>query len=181
MADGGRICGLIADKEVTNSSDNFTKENVSISSSDEESILFVFERSFNIENVVLDCRNVQTGILVKSGTLRLSNCILVGDGKTSTQQGIICHKGTSVILEKCIVERFATGVTVLNEALLQLQNSKVFSCKTGIDLSVHSKCHFDNSKIIDSLNNGIHVSTVFKPQNIKTRYTILNNLRDWDK
>ncbi|XP_011200342.2 protein nessun dorma [Bactrocera dorsalis] len=182
MADGGRLCGLTTDKEkFTNSSDYFTKENVSISSSDEESVLFVFERSFTIENIVLDCRNVQTGILVKSGTLCLRNCILIGDGKTSTQQGIICHKGTSVILEKCIVERFATGVTVMNESLLQLKHTNVLNCKIGIDLSVHSKCHFDNSKITNSLNNAVHVSTVFKPQNLNARYTVLNHLEEWEK
>ncbi|XP_012155181.1 protein nessun dorma isoform X2 [Ceratitis capitata] len=181
MVDGGKICGISIKKQtLSNSSDYFSKENIIISSSDDESTLFVFDSSFVLENVVLDCRNVQAGILIKSGTVCLRNCILVGNGKASTQQGIICNKAASVILEECTVERFATGISVMNEALLHLRNSNVLNCKIGIDWSNNSKSHFNNSKIINATINGIRAAAVFKHQNSKSKCTILNHLQEWE-
>ncbi|XP_054744668.1 protein nessun dorma [Anastrepha obliqua] len=180
MNESGKISGLqVAKQKLTSSLDYFSKENVIISSLDDESTLFVFDGSFTLENIVLDCCNVRSGILVKSGTVCLRNCVLIGDGKTSTQQGIICNSGSSVILEECIIERFATGITVLDQAVLHLNNTSVINCQIGTDLSINSNSHFNHSKITNSQKYGIYVATDFKEQNIKTSHKILSSLKEW--
>lgn len=53
-----------------------------------ENVLFCFDGDYTIENVILDCRRVRFGILVKSGTVTLKNCHLIGDRSSSTGVGI---------------------------------------------------------------------------------------------
>ncbi|XP_067621875.1 protein nessun dorma [Eurosta solidaginis] len=180
MHDGGKISGIqVAKGNFKKSLDASSNENVIISSSDDESILFVFDGSFVLENIVIDCRNVCSGILIKCGTVCLRNCLIIGDGKTSTQQGIICNTGASVTLEECTVQDFATGITVMDDATLQLNNSKVINCKVGIDLTIHAKSHFNQSKIINSHLNGINAVTMFNEQHEKSRYTTLYRFNEW--
>ncbi|XP_017476218.1 PREDICTED: SHC SH2 domain-binding protein 1 homolog B [Rhagoletis zephyria] len=180
MNEDAKISGIKVAGEKLSTQDYFSKANVVISSSDDDSILFVFDGSFTLENVVMDCRKVRTGIVAKNGTVYIRNCTLIGDGKTSTQQGIICNRGASIILDECTVERFATGIIVMDEAELRLNNSKVINCKIGIDLSTISKSHFNHSKITNSQNNGIYVDTAFEGQNHKSKSTILCTLKEWE-
>lgn len=61
-----------------------------IQSRDEEQFLFVCEGDFKFENLTLDCRNVEVGIVVKNrATVTLKNCHIIGSKNASTHQGIL--------------------------------------------------------------------------------------------
>lgn len=51
-------------------------------------VFLCFNGDYTIENVILDCRSVRFGILIKSGSVTLKNCQLIGDRSSSTGIGI---------------------------------------------------------------------------------------------
>lgn len=53
-----------------------------------ENAFLFFSGDYTIENVILDCRQVRCGIFIKSGTITLKNCHLIGDRSSSTAIGI---------------------------------------------------------------------------------------------
>lgn len=67
-----------------------------IASKSEDQQLFVCG-SYQFENLTLDCRNVDIGLLVRSSaSVSLKNCEIVGGKQTSTHQGI-CVRGRMMI------------------------------------------------------------------------------------
>lgn len=54
---------------------------------DDDSVLLVVDGDFSIEHMTVDCRNVRTGLLLRNGNVRLRNCTIVGDAKSSTKIG----------------------------------------------------------------------------------------------
>lgn len=59
-----------------------------LTTTEAENVFLCFNGDYTIENVILDCRQARFGILIKSGTVTLKNCQLVGDGLSSTGVGI---------------------------------------------------------------------------------------------
>ncbi|XP_001356105.3 protein nessun dorma [Drosophila pseudoobscura] len=126
-----------------------------VCSSDEESTLLVIDGNYTLSHLVLDCRHVRRGILLRSGTLTVRGCRLLGDGNASTQEGIVCMPNASVEMRGCIIENFAVGISMRPRSSAELGNVQVKSCNTGVELldktvSLNlqgSKCSFDNCKI----------------------------------
>lgn len=58
-------------------------------SCDDDSILLVFDGDFVLENLLIDCRNVRRGMLMRKGNITLRNCTLLGDPTSTTRQGIV--------------------------------------------------------------------------------------------
>jgi hypothetical protein len=93
LNDGGAIKAIASDTFYNQTYPNKnaldpTKDAVIISH-DDDSILLTFDGDFVLENVVLDCRNVRMGLVIKSGLVKLVNCLIVGDDSTSTKQGFV--------------------------------------------------------------------------------------------
>lgn len=53
-----------------------------------ENVFLCFNGDYTMENIILDCRQVRFGILIKAGTLTLKNCHLIGDRTSYTGVGI---------------------------------------------------------------------------------------------
>lgn len=60
-----------------------------IMAKDFENILFTMTGNLEIKNVILDCRKVRTGILIREGSIYFENCTFVGDKSSSTSTAII--------------------------------------------------------------------------------------------
>lgn len=60
-----------------------------IKSMNDDSILLTLDGDYMLENIVLDCHNVRTGLLIKNGNIILKNCVIIGDVNSSTKQGIV--------------------------------------------------------------------------------------------
>lgn len=60
-----------------------------IMAKDFENILLTLAGNLKIKNVVLDCRKVRTGILIRDGSVHFENCTFVGDKTSTTSTAII--------------------------------------------------------------------------------------------
>jgi hypothetical protein len=103
LNDGGAIKAIASDTFYNQTHPNKnaldpTKDAV-IMSHDDDSILLTFDGDFVLENVILDCHNVRMGLVIKSGRVKLVNCLIVGDDSTSTKQGLVIFGKFYGILE----------------------------------------------------------------------------------
>lgn len=79
--------GAIRGVSVAN--DTSPTEDICIESMEDDSVLFVINENFQLENVTLDCRKVRTGLLLRNGDLTLKNCTLIGDEKSNPSNGFV--------------------------------------------------------------------------------------------
>lgn len=54
-----------------------------------ENILLTLAGNVTIKNVILDCRKVRTGILIREGSVQFQNCTFIGDKSSTTTTAII--------------------------------------------------------------------------------------------
>lgn len=59
-----------------------------LASKESENVFVCFNGDYTIENLILDCRQVRFGVLIKGGIVTLKNCHLIGDRSSSTGIGI---------------------------------------------------------------------------------------------
>lgn len=167
LNDNGRIRGLVADEEIVAADqDNLAKVPV-ICSSDEDSTLLVIDGDYTLSHLVLDCRQVRRGILLRDGTLTLSNCRLLGDGRSSTQEAIVCMPQAQLDLKDCLLENFSVGISMHSKTSAEFSNVTIRKCNTGLELLDQtsklklqdSDCKFDTCKL-GILADGINLPNV---------------------
>lgn len=122
---------------------------VRIYSALENSSLFVFDGDFTLDNIEFDCKNILAGIIVKHGILKMKNCRLIGNGKSSVQQGIMASGDATIYMEKCVIKNFATGIILNDNSSLTFKDSFITNCDKGIEMSKYAKTKFSKS----SFNN----------------------------
>ncbi|KMY91132.1 protein nessun dorma [Drosophila simulans] len=151
LNDNGSLRGLTQPEAILSPAADLSLLPV-VCSSDEDSTLLVIDGDYTLSELVLDCRHVRRGILLRNGTLTMRGCRLLGDGSSSTQEGIVCMPGASVELKSCLIENFAVGLSMRPKSSAELGSVQFKTCKTGLELleksaSVNlqgSKCSFEN-------------------------------------
>nr|XP_016924649.1 protein nessun dorma [Drosophila suzukii] len=151
LNDSGSMSGLVQPEAILTPAADLSQLPV-VCSSDEDSTLLVIDGDYTLSQLVLDCRHVRRGILLRNGTLTMRGCRLLGDGSSSTQEGIVCMPGASVELKSCIIENFSVGISMRPRSCVELGSVQFKNCKTGLELldktvSVNlqgSKCSFDS-------------------------------------
>jgi len=151
LNDSGIMSGLVQPEAILTPAADLSQLPV-VCSSDEDSTLLVIDGDYTLSQLVLDCRHVRRGILLRNGTLTMRGCRLLGDGSSSTQEGIVCMPGASVELKSCIIENFSVGISMRPRSCVELGSVQFKNCKTGLELldktaSVNlqgSKCSFDS-------------------------------------
>ncbi|XP_016924649.3 protein nessun dorma [Drosophila suzukii] len=151
LNDSGSMSGLVQPEAILTPTADLSQLPV-VCSSDEDSTLLVIDGDYTLSQLVLDCRHVRRGILLRNGTLTMRGCRLLGDGSSSTQEGIVCMPGASVELKSCIIENFSVGISMRPRSCVELGGVQFKNCKTGLELldktaSVNlqgSKCSFDS-------------------------------------
>uniref|UniRef100_A0A1A9WEX0 Uncharacterized protein n=1 Tax=Glossina brevipalpis TaxID=37001 RepID=A0A1A9WEX0_9MUSC len=131
------------------------EKTVTLYSRDGDESLLIFNGNFSLVNVVIDCKNISTGIIVKSGSITLTNCKLLGKRTSSIQQGILCYDHSNLKLERCLIEDFGTGIMLQNNSSIILNNSSVSNCYVGLDMSEYAQAQFIAANILNSEKSGI--------------------------
>ncbi|XP_062131093.1 protein nessun dorma [Drosophila sulfurigaster albostrigata] len=164
LNDNGSIKGLIAAEAIIASNPELAKLPV-VCSSDEDSTLMVINGDYTLSNLVLDCRHVRRGILLRFGTLTIRSCRILGDGSSSTQEAIVCMPQAKLKLENCVVENFAVGISLRSETSADLSKMTIRKCKTGLELlDQTSKLILrDNNCIFDTCKLGILADGIALP------------------
>ncbi|KAL7030399.1 hypothetical protein ACKWTF_006641 [Chironomus riparius] len=151
------FCGVEKLEQHLNHIDN-DNDYSTLCSADKAAMLFVIDGDMKFENLIIDCRNVKTGFLVKTGSVVLKNCLILGlESKESTiSEGFNISGDSSVIFENCVIKHFATALNVDDMTKIEFNNSRIENCNLGIDiLGDNVKIDFKDSSIIDFATYGI--------------------------
>lgn len=151
-------------------------EEVILKTPDDESILLMLDGHYKLSNVTLDCSNVRNGIVLKKGNVIIDSCHILGDGKSSTQQGILCNGNSKLLLKNSTVKSFATGIVTKNSSELMIKGSTLKNCRVGIEATDGNTLALENCKFINCYEYGISCETSL----IKSKQ-LFENLSDIEK
>uniref|UniRef100_A0A1Q3EXJ2 Uncharacterized protein n=1 Tax=Culex tarsalis TaxID=7177 RepID=A0A1Q3EXJ2_CULTA len=126
-----------------------------VSSKDDDSILLTIDGDYCFENIMLDCANVRTGVLVKRGNVTFKNCCLVGDPKSTTKQGVVIFGNSTVRFENTVIRHFSTGVYSNQNCTIALANSTVQFCTNGLEVLRAGQIVFANAQINGCKSYGV--------------------------
>ncbi|KAF2904720.1 hypothetical protein ILUMI_01457 [Ignelater luminosus] len=124
LGEGGAVKGL------------YSKQDTVIATTNND-IMLDCNGDVTLENLTVDVTS-QCGILVRSGTVTMNNCKIMGDGKSSTHQGIIVLAGGRLNMINCDISQFYTAIVGNSGSSITLQNCEVFNVSVG--LRVYDKC-----------------------------------------
>ncbi|XP_055600450.1 protein nessun dorma isoform X2 [Uranotaenia lowii] len=126
-----------------------------ISSKDDDSILLTVDGNYCFENVLLDCRNVRTGVLIKRGNVSFKNCYLIGDPASTTKQGIVVFGNSTISLENCIIKDFSTGIYSNHNCNIHLTGTNIQNCYNGIEVLTGCTVAFIATRIQNCKSYGV--------------------------
>lgn len=118
-----------------------------VRSKDDDSVLLTIDGDYCFENIVLDCTNVRTGVLIKQGNVTFKNCCLLGDAKSSTKQGIVAFGNSTISLDNCVLKDFSTGIYANDNCQIHLKDSIILDCINGIDILGGGQASFHSTDI----------------------------------
>ncbi|XP_058792617.1 protein nessun dorma [Phymastichus coffea] len=104
-----------------------------------------------LENITVELRTIQTGIIVRKGLLKLNNCYIVVRNQSIIKLGIVILPGARLIAHNTYFIGLGTGIVVSNSAETILSECSFDNCVEGLELNHKSKlsansCSFTNCK-----------------------------------
>lgn len=135
------------------------RNKIVLSSKIEDVMLDFIGETVLIENITIDARNAQCAILVRSGKGILKNCRIIGDGFSSTHQGIIVLASAVVEIIDCEITGFCTSIVGNSGSTISLQNTEIHNVSYG--MKIYDKCvaNVKKSTFRDCQEYGIVVET----------------------
>ena len=91
-----------------------------------------------LENITIQATSPQCAIIVRGGQLTLKNCKLIGDGRSSTHQGIIVLNGGNLEIIDSDISSFCTAIVGNSGANISIENSEIYNCNFG--LKIYDNC-----------------------------------------
>lgn len=138
------------------STENLGKNYSVISANDNDSLMLAVDGDLHLENLVIDCDIVKTGILIKNGNVTIKNCLIYGDLKSSITEGLSILNEAVVTIENSVVTSFALGISVNDSAKVILKDCLITNCCNSLQ-SNNGKCEIvlDNSSVVNSKEFGV--------------------------
>lgn len=112
-----------------------------------------------IENVTIDAKSAQCAVLIRRGTGVLKNCKIIGDGSSSTHQGIIVLDGAELRMVDCDVSGFHTSIIGNSGSKIVIENCNIHNSEIGIKLFDNSVVNLSKVNIHDCHSYGIVLET----------------------
>lgn len=121
-----------------------------IRASDLSSMLFAISGDIKFKNLVIDCRNVSIGFIIKNGSVTFENCLIYGLKSSSGAEAFNLSGECSLRLENCVISQFGTAFDV-SSSTLNLVNCIIKDCGTGIVMSESpsSSLSLEKSSVMD--------------------------------
>lgn len=127
-----------------------------ICAADSGAMLFAVDGDLRMENLIIDCRKVKTGFVVKDGLLTIKNCVIYGSKESSVTEGFAISGSTKLLMENCVINDFATGISINESAKVTIRNSIIKNCNLGVQLLAEdSTLSIENSSILNCDEKGI--------------------------
>lgn len=135
------------------------RDKITLTSFIEDVMLDFIAGDVLIENLTIDAKSAQCAILVRKGTGVLKNCKIIGDGSSSTHQGIIVLDGAEIRMIDCDVSGFHTAVVGNSGSNIVMENCNVYNSVDGIKLFDNCVVNLKKVDIHDCHNYGIILET----------------------
>nr|CAH7720911.1 unnamed protein product [Callosobruchus chinensis] len=135
------------------------RENIQLSSERDDIVLDFSIGHMIIENITIDCGKAQCGILVRSSKLSLINCKIIGDGKSSTAEGLIVLSGGEVDLDNCDISGFSEGIVGNSGSTIRMKNCSLSGVDVGMKVFEECEVHIENTRIENCREYGIVLET----------------------
>ncbi|KAG5900727.1 hypothetical protein JTB14_038245 [Gonioctena quinquepunctata] len=136
-----------------------SNDKVIVTSTTEDVMLDFKEETVVLENVTINTKAAQCGILVRKGRCILKKCRIVGNGNTSTYQGIIVLSGAQLELEHCEISGFSTGIVGNSNSKISLRNCDVHHVDNGIKVFDDCDVQMDTTLIRECMEAGFVIET----------------------
>lgn len=101
---------------------------------DLSSMLFAINGNIKFKNLVIDCRNVNIGFIIKAGSVSFENCFIFGLKSSSGAEAFNISGDCSLHLDNCVLSYFGIAFDV-SSSQLNLINCVVKDCGIGIIMS----------------------------------------------
>ncbi|XP_052896090.1 protein nessun dorma isoform X2 [Anopheles moucheti] len=135
--------------------DRATKENPTIVSKNDDSVLLTIDGDFTLENIRLDCSNVRTGVVINKGNVTFRNCCFTGDPSSSTKQGIVIFGNCTITFERCVIQEFSTGIYSNHDCTINLLNTTISRCMTGLETLDQCQILFQSASVTHCSQYGV--------------------------
>lgn len=137
--------------------DNYAK----ITPTDSGYLLLAVDGDLSLENLIIDCEKVKTGILIKDGKVSIKNCVIFGSKESSVTEGITVSGDVEVLIENSIIMNFATAISVSSSASVNIRHSVIKNCNNGIQLLVEdAKVILEKTSMLNCDSGIIKYSTI---------------------
>lgn len=142
------ICGL--PPVVSESVDINQIERYATISSDCGPMLFAVDGDLTLQNLVINCEEVKTGLMVKGGSVTIENCVIYGSKESSITEAFSVTGDTSMLLKNCLITNFATGLSIDDLAKINIRNCVIANCNVGVQvLSDDAKVSIEGSSFLN--------------------------------
>jgi hypothetical protein len=121
-----------------------------VGSQNNDGFLLAIDGNLTLENLVIDCENVGTGILVKDGNVLVKNCLIYCHSRVNMIEGISLLGGAKMTIENSVIQNFNLGISVGNGAKLMVKHSVIQGCNTAVQSNGKCQVFLENSDILDS-------------------------------
>ncbi|KAM3963843.1 SHC binding and spindle associated nessun dorma [Aphomia sociella] len=129
-----------------------------LKATDMRSCLFMLSEDCRLRELTLHCALVNTVVVMRSGTLHISDCTLLDDSENSQRdfaQGIVAMSGAKILLENCTFDNFYSAVVVHKGAHVELRKCTIKKCDVGIQMYSGSTVSLNNTTVMDCAENCI--------------------------
>lgn len=137
----------------------YKPEETLISSLNEDVMMDFSGSNVILENLTIDASLSQCGILVRRGNLTLRNCKLIGDGESSTHQGIIVLQGSKLEMVHCEITRFSTAIVGNSGSEIYLKDCEIYNVNFGLKVYDNCLVKAENSCFKDCTEYGFCMET----------------------
>lgn len=149
------LCGL-TNIDMDNTSIDQLHRYAKITAAEPGSMLFAIDGCLRMENLVIDCQEVKTGLLVKGGEVIVKNCAFLGSKESSVSEAFAISGASKVTIENCVISEFATGITCEQSTQVNIRNSTIKGCNIAIQLlDDEVSMSMEKSSILNSDEIGI--------------------------
>lgn len=135
------------------------QDKVVLTSFVDDVMLDFFAGEVLIENVTIDAKSAQCALLIRRGIGVLKNCKIIGDGSSSTHQGIIVLDGAEMKMIDCEINGFHTSIVGNSGAKISLENCNIHKSVIGIKLFDKCVVNLKTVEISQTQNYGILLET----------------------
>lgn len=139
-------------------------------SNEPSTMLFAIDGDLKFQDLIIDCRNVKTGFLIKNGKVTIKNCLIYGSQESAIFEAFNISGDSVVLIENSVISSFSTGIYSSENAKVTLRSVVVKNCGNGAVIENNSMISLEHSNF-----NNCKESSIVKYCNKVEKKIVLNH------